>query len=413
MAFDGYTDKTAVFRKLKAKSENKMCFDCNAKNPTWASVTYGIFLCIDCSGVHRSLGVHISFVRSTNMDSWTPEQLKMMCFGGNNRAQVFFKQHGWTDGNKIEAKYTSRAAELYRQLLAKEVAKSQAEDLGLPSSPVASQSNQPSNGFSDVKVAEDPKGGSLNDTPKESSPLKNGTPESSSSPRASQTVATINVKKTLGAKKVGKTGGLGAKKLTNKPRESLYDQKPEEPPVQVSSANSSTSSIPAVASSFASRFEYTENGESTEMNSGGARIINHISAPKSSNFFAEYGMDSGFPKKNSSNSSKVQVEETDEARKKFSNAKSISSAQFFGQNKANDSDASVTLEKFSGSSSISSADLFGDSSAVDLSASELINKLSFQAHQDISSLKNIAGETGKKISSIASSLLTDLQDRIL
>ncbi|XP_047944164.1 probable ADP-ribosylation factor GTPase-activating protein AGD8 [Salvia hispanica] len=417
MATDTFTDRNAIFRKLRAKSDNKMCFDCNAKNPTWASVTYGIFLCIDCSGVHRSLGVHISFVRSTNMDSWTPEQLKMMLFGGNNRAQVFFKQHGWSDGGKIEAKYTSRAAELYKQLLAKEVAKNNAEESGLPSSPVASQSSQPSNGFSDVKVAEESNGNSSNDTLKERQSLKNGTPESSSSsPRASQAVATIYVKKTLGAKKAGKTGGLGAKKLTSKPSESLYDQKPEEPPVQVSSTKSATSSTPAVGASFTSRFEYTENSQPTELSSGGTRIINHVSAPKSSNFFAEYGMDNGFPKKSGSNSLKVQVEETDEARKKFSNAKSISSAQYFGnQTKANDLEASATLEKFSGSSSISSADLFGQESGspVDVSASELINKLSFQAQQDISSLKNIAGETGKKISSLASSLLTDLQDRVL
>ncbi|GER34670.1 Arf gtpase-activating protein [Striga asiatica] len=415
MASDGYTDRNAVFRKLRSKPENKMCFDCNGKNPTWASVTYGIFLCIDCSGVHRSLGVHISFVRSTNMDSWTPEQLKMMCFGGNNRAQVFFKQHGWTDGGKIEAKYTSRAAELYRQLLSKEVAKSNVEDASLPLSPVASQSSK-SNGFSDINFTEDPKGSPLNNFPKEISALKTVTSEVSSSPRASPKVAAITVKKSLGAKKTGKTGGLGARKLTNKPSESLYDQKPEDLPLQVSPANSSLSSTAAVGSSFTSRFEYTDNDQPTEMSSGGSRA-SHVVPPKSSNFFAEYGMDSGFPKKSSSISTKVQVEETDEARKKFSNAKSISSAQFYGvQNKSGDLDASASLQKFSGSSSISSADLFGHDSRstnIDLTASELITKLSFQAQQDISSLKNIAGETGKKLGSIASSLLNDLQDRIL
>ncbi|KAF6138638.1 hypothetical protein GIB67_032532 [Kingdonia uniflora] len=68
------------------------------------------------------------------------------------------------------------------------------------------------------------------------------------------------------------------------------------------------------------------------------------------------------------------------------------------------------------STAISSADLFGsdmDDSRLDLTAAELINRISFQASQDISSLKNIAGETGKKFTTFASSFMSDLQDRIL
>ncbi|XP_067879727.1 arf-GAP with coiled-coil, ANK repeat and PH domain-containing protein 1 isoform X1 [Heterodontus francisci] len=63
---------------------NAQCCDCNEPLPEWASINLGITLCIECSGIHRSLGVHFSKVRSLTLDSWEPELLKLMCELGNS-----------------------------------------------------------------------------------------------------------------------------------------------------------------------------------------------------------------------------------------------------------------------------------------------------------------------------------------
>uniref|UniRef100_A0A671X4D8 Arf-GAP with coiled-coil, ANK repeat and PH domain-containing protein n=1 Tax=Sparus aurata TaxID=8175 RepID=A0A671X4D8_SPAAU len=73
----------SLLQRVQSLPGNELCCDCGQAAPCWASINLGVLLCIECSGIHRSLGVHCSKVRSLTLDSWEPELLKLMCELGN------------------------------------------------------------------------------------------------------------------------------------------------------------------------------------------------------------------------------------------------------------------------------------------------------------------------------------------
>lgn len=120
-------DVAAFKRIIESDPENKKCFECQYPHPLWCNINHGVFICMECSGVHRGLGVHLSFVRSATIDDWTawrPEKLKQMEIGGNRKARLFFERHG-VPKQPIRARYEHNGALMYKDKL-------EAEALGKP-----------------------------------------------------------------------------------------------------------------------------------------------------------------------------------------------------------------------------------------------------------------------------------------
>lgn len=112
-------DVAAFKRIIESDVENKKCFECQYPHPLWCNINHGVFICMECSGVHRGLGVHLSFVRSATIDDWTawrPEKLKQMEIGGNRKARLFFERLG-VPKQPIRARYEHDGALMYKDKL--------------------------------------------------------------------------------------------------------------------------------------------------------------------------------------------------------------------------------------------------------------------------------------------------------
>ncbi|XP_061571964.1 arf-GAP with GTPase, ANK repeat and PH domain-containing protein 1 isoform X2 [Cololabis saira] len=75
-----------ALQSIRSIRGNGRCADCDALNPDWASLNLGALICIECSGIHRNLGTHLSRVRSLDLDEWPLELIKVMSAIGNELA---------------------------------------------------------------------------------------------------------------------------------------------------------------------------------------------------------------------------------------------------------------------------------------------------------------------------------------
>ncbi|GAA6002617.1 hypothetical protein JCM10207_007595 [Rhodosporidiobolus poonsookiae] len=169
MAYE-YDTKGVLLDWMK-EGENKTCVECGTPHPQWCSLSYGISLCLGCSGTHRSLGTHLSFVRSLTMDKWTPAQVDRMKAGGNAKCREFFEANGQPWKNvPLPEKYASHVATMYREKL---LADAEGKPW-IPSSPPA-PSASPASGAGSLRKPRTSALSSASHTPRAGSPANSST----------------------------------------------------------------------------------------------------------------------------------------------------------------------------------------------------------------------------------------------
>uniref|UniRef100_A0A665UPK4 Arf-GAP with GTPase, ANK repeat and PH domain-containing protein 1-like n=1 Tax=Echeneis naucrates TaxID=173247 RepID=A0A665UPK4_ECHNA len=83
--------EAVALQGIRNAKGNSLCVDCEAPNPTWASLNLGALICIECSGIHRNLGTHLSRVRSLDLDDWPGELTQVLAAIGNHMANSIWE----------------------------------------------------------------------------------------------------------------------------------------------------------------------------------------------------------------------------------------------------------------------------------------------------------------------------------
>jgi len=358
------------------------------------------------------MGVHISFVRSTTLDSWKRGELRVMEVGGNGRAKAFFRQHGVPDSTKSdEKKYKSRAAELYRAQLKREVYEAK-----------VTSNIDSSETFSESVVQTEAQRKAAENKAKIDSAIAAAKDKANAKPAKPLKLDTKDGEKILSRKQVqSKNKSLGATKVASNAFDDFDESSSEEEEINnEASTNVTRHDLAALALDdkvkkpdtkeqeeqdayrpkgrpiISSRLQYVDPDEERKAQAKEPRSRDLQLNMRSRGYDDKPGVTTSNGSGSGPRGGGKSMSSDD--RDRFSSATSISSAQFFGDDTVSSSDRSQRAAAFEGATAISSSQYFGDDDEVGGGA----------AYND--SMGDLA-ETGKKIANMASSFFSDFAER--